>query len=132
MRNPDGLARALSRIGDSGIPEGGEGREYCFIQGPRDSIGRGFAARRHLTGSLHPAVNNRVQRLQAQGAVVGGGRRGSIIRLDTIRQHPGKTSLAVFLLILLVPLVVMVGYLTAIVMTMGLGGGLMIAAGVLG
>ena len=41
-RDPDGLARALSRISGSAIPTGGEGREYCFIHGPSTQKKGGF------------------------------------------------------------------------------------------
>jgi hypothetical protein len=53
-----------------------------------------------------------------------------------IAQHPGKALLVGFLLLLLVPLggalIVMIGYLTAIAMTLALAAGLAVAAGLLG
>ena len=133
-RNPDGLARALSRIGGSGIPDGGEGRSYCFIQGPMRTSAS--AKWRAIPQSLHPALGRRLRRLHALGATVEGGAPGRILRFDMIAQHPGQALLVGFLLLLLVPLggmlVVMVGYLTAIAMTLGLAAGLTMAAGVLG
>ena len=133
-RNPDGLARALSRIGESGVPGGGEGREYCFIHGPASR--GGFKQRRTITTALHPALARRLHRLGALGASVGQSRAARWLDYKTIAQRPGPALLAVLLLLLLVPLfgVLVVGvlYLTAIAVTMGLAAGLAIAAGVLG
>jgi Zn-dependent protease with chaperone function len=135
-RNPDGLARALSRIGGTAIPDGGEGREYCFIHGPPSARKGGFTDRRTITLSLHPTLGRRLQRLHALGATAGGGAPMRLIRFDMIAQYPGRALLVCFLLALLVPLgvilVLAVGYLTAIAMTLGLAAGLAISAGVLG
>lgn len=135
-RNPDGLARALSRIGGSAMPEGGEGREYCFVHGPSTGEKRGFTARRSMTRSMHPALGRRVQRLQAQGATVVGRVRLRMINFELIAQNPGRALLGGFLLLLLVPLVtalvVMVFYLTAIAMTLALAAGLTLSAALLG
>jgi Zn-dependent protease with chaperone function len=134
-RNPDGLARALMRIGSSGIPDGGEGREYYFVHGPPSRKKGGFTDRRTITLSLHPTLGRRLQRLHALGATVGGGERWRFIRLDMIAQYPARALLVVLLLLLLVPLgvtlVLMVAYLTAIAMTLGLAAGLATAAGLL-
>ena len=135
-RNPDGLARALSRIGGTGIPDGGEGREYCFVHGPPSGRKGGFTDRRTITLSLHPALGRRLQRLHALGAIAGGGAPARLIRFELIALYPGRALLVGFLLALLVPLgvtlVLAVGYLTAIAMTLGLAAGLAITAGVLG
>lgn len=135
-RNPDGLARALSRIGGSAIPEGGNGREYCFIHGPRVSSRGGFTGRRTMTGSLHPPLGGRLQRLHALGATSGGGERRRLLRLDLIVQHPGRALLIGFLVLLLAPLggilIAMVGYLTAIAITLGLAVGLTLTSALLG
>ena len=136
-RDPDGLARALSRIGGSGIPEGGEGRAYCFVQGPNSSGGGAFAGRRNLPGALHPPLGRRLHRLHAQGAVVAGAGRNGAAWLTTVKERPWMALVVIgLLLLLLVPLglalIAMVFYLTAIVMTMGLALGLAIAAALLG
>jgi Zn-dependent protease with chaperone function len=135
-RDPDALAKALSSIGDSGIPEGGEGREYCFINGPPSSSRGGSTDRRNMTMSLHPAIGRRLQRLHALGATAGGVVAVRFIRFDMIAQSPGKALLAGFLLLLLVPLgtalILAIGYVTAIAMTLGLAAGLTIAAALLG
>jgi Zn-dependent protease with chaperone function len=134
-RNPDGLARALSRIGGSDIPEGGEGREYDFVHGPRSSRKGGAANRRNMTVSLHPPLDRRLRRLHALGAT-GGGTRSRMWLSLLYREHPGKALLVGFLLLLLFPLftalVAAVAFLTAIAMTMGLALGLGIASAVLG
>jgi len=135
-RNPDGLASALTRIGDSGIPAGGEGREYTFVHSPASARKGGFTDRRTITLSLHPALGSRLERLKEMGATSIGWRRRMPIRFDLIAQFPGYALLVACLLVLLLPLgailVVMVGFLTVLVMTMGLAAGLAIAAGVLG
>ena len=135
-RDPDGLARALSRISGSAIPNGGEGREYCFIHGPFTHKKGGLSDRRTITLSLHPTLGRRLGRLNALGATTGGGGPVRLLRYDMIAQHPGHALLVGFLLLLLVPLgmtlVLAVGYLTAIAMTIGLAAGLAITAGLLG
>jgi Zn-dependent protease with chaperone function len=135
-RDPDGLARALSRISGSAIPNGGEGREYCFIHGPASHKKGGLTERRTITLSLHPILGRRLGRLHALGAAAGGGDRVRLLRFDMIAQHPGQALLVGFLLLLLVPLgvtlVLAIGYLTAIAMTLGLAAGLAITAGLLG
>jgi Zn-dependent protease with chaperone function len=135
-RNPNGLASALTRISGSSIPPGGQGREYAFVHGPASSRKGGFADRRTVTLSLHPALIKRLQRLRELGATSIGPRRLMPIRFDLIARFPGRTLLVAFLLALLLPLgatlVVMVGFLTVLVMTLGLAAGLTIAAGVLG
>jgi Zn-dependent protease with chaperone function len=135
-RNPDGLARALSQIGDSGVPEGGEGREYYFVHGSSSSPKkRDGAARGPITGSLHPSLARRLRRLHALGAMVGG-ERPRRFQWEQIAQHPAQMLLGLFLMLLLIPLlgtlVVAVLYLTAIAMTLGLAAGLTITAAVLG
>ena len=134
-RNPDGLARALSQIGGSTIPDGGEGREYCFVHGSTSNRRQGFTALRTITQSLHPTLSRRAQRLHALGAAAGD-TRTSLLPPGLLAQHPFKALLGGFLLLLLVPLggmlLFMVGYLTAIAMTMGLAFGLAITAGILG
>jgi hypothetical protein len=135
-RDPDGLARALLRIGGTGIPDGGEGREYCFIHGPPSHKKGGFADRRTITLSLHPPLGRRLQRLHALGATAGGGERARIIRFELIAQYPGRALVVALLLALLVPLGVVlllaVGFMTAIALTLGLAAGLAISAGALG
>jgi len=135
-RNPDGLARALSRIGGSSLPEGGEGREYSFVHAPLQRVKLGTTPQRTMTGTLHPVLGRRLQRLQAMGSTAGSRRPRHLVRFDMIAQHPGKALLVGFLLLLLVPLggalIVMIGYLTAIAMTLALAAGLAVAAGLLG
>ena len=92
-RNPDGLARALSRIGGTGIPDGGEGREYCFVHGPPSGRKGGFTDRRTITLSLHPTLGRRLQRLHALGATAGGGAPVRLIRLILIALYPGRALL---------------------------------------
>jgi Zn-dependent protease with chaperone function len=132
-RNPDGLARALGQIGGSAIPEGGEGREYCFIQVPTTASRRGMTARRTMTVSLHPPLHRRLYCLQALGAGVA--RRPQPAWIEAAARNPGRALLAGLLLLLLVPLggtlVLAVLYLTAIAMTMGLAAGLAVATGLL-
>lgn len=134
-RNPDGLARALTRIGGSAIPAGGEGRDYCFVHGPASPPARGLADRRRVSMSLHPSLARRVQRLQVLGAT-GGGAPARLLRWDLVARNPGRALLVAGLLLLLVPLLgtllALVLYLTAIAMTLGLAAGLAITAGVLG
>jgi Zn-dependent protease with chaperone function len=130
-RNPDALARALGRL--EGMPEGGEGREYCFIHGSASPSRRRIAPPRTTTRSLHPPLGHRVARVHALGA--GGSVRRRTAWVATMTEHPGRALLVTGLLLLLVPLfgalVLMVFYLTAIAMTMGLGLGLTVAAGLL-
>jgi hypothetical protein len=134
-RNPDGLASALSRISDSGVPEGGEGREYYFVHGSSLPSKRKDAVRRPITGRLHPSLAKRVWRLHAMGSTLGGW-RPRLFQWERIAQHPGKMVLGMALMALLVPLlgVLVVGvlYLTAIAMTLGLAAGLTLTAAVLG
>jgi Zn-dependent protease with chaperone function len=133
-RNPDGLARALARIGGSAIPDGGEGREYCFIQVPATANRPGLAARRTMTVSLHPPLRRRLDCLQALGA--GATERPRLAWIETAARYPGRALLVGLLLLLLVPLggtlVLAVLYLTAIAMTLGLAAGLAVATGLLG
>jgi len=135
-RDPNGLASALSRISGSGIPAGGEGREYYFISGPPASRRGGFTHRRTITASLHPAISGRLARLHALGATTVGDERNRRIRFDMIRQYPGRALIVALLLLPLFPLggalILAVFYLTAIAMTLGLAAGLTIAAAVLG
>jgi Zn-dependent protease with chaperone function len=133
-RNPDGLARALSRIGGSAIPDGGEGREYCFIQVPNTASRRGLASRRTMTVSLHPPLHRRLYWLQALGAGVTV--RPRFAWIEAAARQPARALLVGLLLLLLVPLggtlVLAVLYLTAIAMTLGLAAGLAVATGLLG
>lgn len=133
-RDPDALARALAEIGQSGVPDGGVGREYCFIQGAANPT-RGFAARRTITVSLHPPLGRRLQRLAAMGAAGrwGGGRPWHGWAM--LKARPWAALLVGFLLALLVPLGLVlaacVAFLTALVMTLGLAAGLTIVIAVL-
>ena len=132
-RNADGLARALGRIEEAGVPDGGEGREYCFIHGSALPARRRIAVQRTTTRSLHPPLGLRVARVHALGA--GGRVRRRIAWMAVITEHPGRALLVCGLLLVLVPLVgtlvLLVFYLTAIAMTLGLGLGLTVAAGLL-
>ena len=70
-RNPDGLARALERVGAQAtrVP-GGEWAGYLFIVA-EGGAGGGGEAERGLgsgAGDPHPAVERRVRRLRAMGA----------------------------------------------------------------
>ncbi len=133
-RNPDGLARALGQIAGSAIPDGGEGREYCFIHATPSGQRAGFASRRTMTVSLHPPLGRRLQAVQALGADIMV-RRHRIEWSAAIANHPGRALLVGLLLLLLVPLggtlVLAVLYLTAIAMTLGLAAGLALATGLL-
>jgi Zn-dependent protease with chaperone function len=135
-RNPDGLARALSRIGDSDMPEGGQGREYDFVHGPGAGRKGGAANRRNMTVSLHPPLGRRLGRLHALGATGGGAVRSRSALSLLFTEHPARALLVGFLLLLLFPLfgalVAAVAFLTAIAMTMGLALGLGLAAAILG
>jgi Zn-dependent protease with chaperone function len=135
-RNPDGLASALSKIADSAIPPGGEGREYCFVAGGTSGRRRdGLSAHSGMTTSLHPSLQRRLQRLHAMGSSLGDSSRRRMAWGEMLRR-PGLGLLVAFLLALLVPLLIAllaaVLYLTAIAMTLGLGVGLLVASAVLG
>lgn len=130
-RDPDALARALTRIGFSPVPAGAEGREYCFIQASRAA--RESAARSPVTASLHPALAKRLQRLVALGAA---DRWATRRRTDwaALRAHPLAMLLIGFLLFLLIPLgialVAAIGFLTLIAMTLSLAAGLTIVSAI--
>jgi hypothetical protein len=134
-RNPDGLARALTRIGGGAVPAGGEGREYCFIHVSVLARKGGFAERRTTDVSLYPSLDRRLRRLNALGAQATGWRGGPSFGAF-LRRDPGKALLVLFLLSLLVPLgvilVLAVAWLTAMAMTVALAGGLTLAAALLG
>jgi Zn-dependent protease with chaperone function len=135
-RDPDALARALQHIAGSVIPVGGEGREYFFIHASGSDAKGGFANRRTMSVSLHPSIARRVRRLVAVGAAPVRATRFSAIRFEEIARHPVQAAIVVCLLLLLLPLglalVLLVGYITAIVMTVGLAAGMTLVAAFIG
>jgi hypothetical protein len=135
-REPDGLAHALRQIAGSGVPPGGEAREYFFVHATRGSSKGGIADRRAMTLTLHPTIARRLARLVALGATSEPVTRSSWPDYQEIARRPLAAAIAGGLLLLLVPLIIAlvlaVGYITAIVMTVALAGGLTIAAAVLG
>ena len=135
-RDPDALARALTTIAGSGVPPGGELREYFFISAPAAASKSALANRQTMSAALHPPLARRVARLVAFGA-------GPVGRAEHFRPFgfltplPPMAALAVAaLLALLVPLFaalfVMIFYLTAIAMTLALAAGLTLVAAIFG
>jgi Zn-dependent protease with chaperone function len=135
-RDPDGLALALRQIAGSGVPDGGEGREYVFVHAPRTAATSGTADRRGMTLSLHPTIQRRLGRLVALGATSVGAARSRWVNLEELARHPMRAALVAVLILLLAPLLVvlaaMVAYITAIVMTIAVAAGLTIASALLG
>jgi Zn-dependent protease with chaperone function len=134
-RDPDALALGLRKIAGSGIPDGGLGREYLFVDAPRQSNGDAGPSRRGMTGSLHPTIARRLARLIRMGAVSVEPVQTSWPKLQEFARDPGRAALGLGLLLLLVPLGgmlgVMVAYVTALIMTIVLTIGLGIAGLVL-
>ena len=65
-RNPDGLARALRDLG--AVPTGGEWAAHLFVHAP-PRIGEKGTLAAQLGGiAVHPPVEKRIRRLEAQGA----------------------------------------------------------------
>jgi Zn-dependent protease with chaperone function len=132
-RDPDALARALTTIAGSGVPPGGELREYFFISAPATASKSALADRQTMSAALHPPLARRVARLVALGASpVGGAEPFRPFRW--LRGLPPLIALVVAaLLVLLVPLFaalfVMIFYLTALAMTLALAAGLTLVAG---
>ena len=132
VRDPDALARALEKIGASGPPRGGEGREYLFVSAPA-SAARAASDRRTMTVGLTPALPRRLARLAAMGAGPGhAGRRFGAFDWAEARRRPLAFLLAACLMALLVPLGVallaMILFITAMVMAIALVGGLALVA----
>lgn len=132
-RDPDALARALIGIAPSAMPVGAEFREYLFIHAP-SSVSHGSTVdRRAITTTLHPALDRRLARLAALGAQHASQRTGSIWTIAAAMLHRRPiAALALFVLgLLLLPLgfilVAATLYLTAMVMTLALAGGLTLA-----
>jgi Zn-dependent protease with chaperone function len=70
-RNPNGLYRALRRLGDAGaVIPGGEEVAHLFIVGPStERASRGtFAEREGLLMGMHPSLRRRLARLVRMGA----------------------------------------------------------------
>jgi Zn-dependent protease with chaperone function len=131
-RDPDGLGLALRQIAGSGVPTGGEGREYLFVHAPRAGARRSVGDRRGMTLSLHPMVERRVARLVRLGASSLGAGRSALVNFEELARHPVRALVVGFLLLLLIPLfavlVMAAAYITAIVMTMSLAAGLTIVS----
>jgi Zn-dependent protease with chaperone function len=131
-RDPDALARALTAIAGSGVPPGGELREYFFISAPATASKGSLANRQTMSAALHPPLGRRIARLVALGADPAP--RGVPFRpfrwLAGLR--PGVALVVAALLALLVPLFaalfVMIFYLTALAMTLALAAGLTLVA----
>lgn len=124
-RAPEAFARALEKIGAPDLPEGGQAYAYLFIGAPA-AARRAASDRRSMTLALAPASAERIGRLMAMGDGVRRARRPS--DLSELSQNPLRTAAATALLLLLAPLVAMlifmIGYITALVMTIGLAAGL--------
>ena len=135
-RDPDALAGALEHIAGSGVPAGGEAREYFFIHARRESGRRAITDQRTMTLSLHPMIGRRLARLVALGATPQPDRKMRWLNLAEVARHPLQAAIVVGLLLLLVPLgvvlVLAVAYITAIVMTIALAAGLTVVTAVLG
>ena len=125
-RNPEAFATALERIGAADPPPGGEAFAYLFIAAPTTTR-RAVTDRRTLALALTPPTSKRLARLSAMGANPRGGRA---VDLAALAAHPLRALVVGALGLLLVPLfaalVMLVGFLTAIVMTFGLLAGLSI------
>jgi hypothetical protein len=125
-RNPEAFARALEKIGAAETPPGAEPLAYLFIGSP--TAGRRAAAdRRSMTLSLPPPLAARIARLSAMGAGLRT-RAGGGFDWSAAARRPGAALAVGCLTLLLGPLFavlfLMIGYLTAIVMTIGLAAGL--------
>lgn len=124
-RDPEAFARALEKIGAADPPPGAEAQAYLFIGAPTTAR-RAIADRQSMTLALAPSTAQRVARLSAMGA----GIRTAPARIDLARlaADPVRALVLGSLSLLLVPLFlilfVMIGYLTAFVMTMSLALGL--------
>lgn len=125
-RNPEAFATALERIGPADPPPGGEGFAYLFIAAPTTAR-RAVNDRRSLALALTPPTHRRLERLGAMGATPRGRRAPG---LASLAAHPLRALVVAALSLLLVPLfaalVVAIGFLTAIVMMVGLVAGLAI------
>jgi Zn-dependent protease with chaperone function len=125
-RNPEAFARALEKIGAAETPPGAEALAYLFIGSP--TAGRRAAAdRRSMTLALPPPLAARIARLSAMGAGLRT-RAGGGFDWSAAARRPGAALAVGCLTLLLGPLFavlfLMIGYLTAIVMTIGLAAGL--------
>lgn len=123
-RNPEAFAQALEAIGAADPPPGGEAFAYLFVAAPTTTV-RAATDRRTLAIALTPPTDKRLARLSAMGA---NPRARRTFALATLTAHPLLALLVGALGLLLVPLlaalVMAIGFLTAIVMTFGLLGGL--------
>lgn len=125
-RNPEAFARALEKIGAADPPAGAEAYGYLFIGAPTAER-RAAANRKSMALALPPSVGQRIARLSAMGA---GLRSSRVAGVDwtQVAAHPARALIVAGLTLLLGPLFlilfVMIGYLTAIVMTIGLAAGL--------
>jgi Zn-dependent protease with chaperone function len=124
-RNPEAFARALEKIGPAEPPPGAEAYAYLFIGAPT-AARRAAASRKSMALALPPSTGARVARLSAMGANLRPTRAG--VDWAQVAAHPVRTLIVGGLILLLGPLFlilfVMIGYVTAIVMTMGLAAGL--------
>ncbi|MGD9886308.1 MAG: M48 family metalloprotease [Reyranella sp.] len=125
-RNPEAFARALESIGAADPPPGGEAFAWLFVAAPTTER-RIVTARRTLALALAPPTLERLERLSAMGAAPRGWRTPGLANLAA---HPLRALVVAALGLLLVPLfailVLAIGFLTAIVMMVGLVAGLMI------
>ena len=123
-RAPEAFARALEKIGAQDPPPGAETHAWLFIGAPT-AARRAANDRKSMTLALPPAMEARIARLSAMGAGVRTGRNAA---WSQVAGHPGRAAAVGCLGLVLAPLifalVCLIGYLTAIVMTMGLAAGL--------
>lgn len=124
-RHPEAFASALEKIGAADPPPGGEAFAYLFIAAPTTAR-RAVSDRRSLALALTPPTHKRLERLIAMGAAPRGGRMPTLARL--FATHPLRALVVAALGLLLVPLfaalVVAIGFLTSLVMMVGLVAGL--------
>ncbi len=124
-RNPESFARALEKIGAADPPPGGEAFAYLFIAAPTTAR-RAIADRRSLALALTPSTHARLARLGAMGATPRFVAKA--IDLRALAAHPVRALVLGGLGLLVVPLFAVlfagIGFLTAIVTTIGLYAGL--------
>lgn len=126
-RNPEAFAKALEKIGAVDPPPGGEAFAYLFIAAPT-AARRSASDRRTLALALTPSTSDRLARLAAMGAEARPS--GAFDFKAFAAARPGSAAIVGALGLLLVPLFAVlfaaIGFLTAIVTSIGLLTGLMI------
>lgn len=124
-RNPESFARALEKIGAADPPPGGEAFAYLFIAAPTTAR-RAIADRRSLAMTLTPSTHARLARLGAMGATPRFVAKA--VDLGALAAHPVRALVLGGLGLLIVPLFAIlfaaIGFLTAMVTTIGLYAGL--------